>query len=120
MDAARLSALALCLLAGNTASAGDDIFGYTDAAGVVHLSNVPAEESYRLVLPGRRDDGRPQAEPARNRIFAGEIEAAARDYDLDPALLHAVIAVESNYNAAARSPKGAVGLMQLMPATSRR
>ncbi len=41
-------------------------------------------------------------------------------YDLDPDLLRAIASVESGYNPAAVSPKGARGLMQLMPATVRR
>jgi soluble lytic murein transglycosylase-like protein len=45
--------------------------------------------------------------------------AAARQ-GLDPALVHAVILVESHYDPVSRSPKGARGLMQLMPATARR
>lgn len=48
------------------------------------------------------------------------VEAAARKYDVDPLLVHSVIQVESNYNQYAVSPKGAQGLMQLMPGTARR
>jgi soluble lytic murein transglycosylase-like protein len=51
--------------------------------------------------------------------FAPLIERAARTHDLDPLLVDSVIRVESNYNAHAVSPKGAEGLMQLMPATAR-
>jgi len=52
--------------------------------------------------------------------FADEIDHAARQFNIDPALVRAVIHAESGFNAQARSPKGAVGLMQLMPATARR
>ena len=48
------------------------------------------------------------------------INQMARREGLDPALAHAVIAAESAYRPTARSPKGAVGLMQLMPATAER
>lgn len=51
--------------------------------------------------------------------FADEIEGAARQYKVDPALVRAVIHAESGFNVRARSPKGAIGLMQLMPATAR-
>lgn len=52
--------------------------------------------------------------------FAAEIHGAARQTALDPALVHALIYVESRYNPAARSTKGAIGLMQLMPETASR
>lgn len=48
------------------------------------------------------------------------IDLAATTYELDPKLLHAVIGTESAYNPFAISPKGARGLMQLMPATAAR
>lgn len=48
------------------------------------------------------------------------VEAIAATQSLPPELVHSVIKVESNYNAQAVSPKGALGLMQLMPETARR
>ncbi len=52
--------------------------------------------------------------------FAPLIERQARAKGVDPGLVHAVIRAESAYRPDAVSPKGAVGLMQLMPATARR
>ena len=49
-----------------------------------------------------------------------EVVAAAKATSLDPALIHAVIATESKHNPRAQSNMGALGLMQLMPATARR
>jgi len=51
--------------------------------------------------------------------FADEIGDSARQFGLDPALVRAVIHAESGFNPSARSRKGAIGLMQLMPATAR-
>lgn len=48
------------------------------------------------------------------------IQEASQAYALPSELIHALILVESNYNPRALSPKGAQGLMQLMPATARR
>ncbi|MGJ5816572.1 lytic transglycosylase domain-containing protein [Paludibaculum fermentans] len=54
-------------------------------------------------------------------INVGEIvERAAKAHAVDPLLVHSVIRAESNYNPTAVSPKGAEGLMQLIPATARR
>jgi soluble lytic murein transglycosylase-like protein len=54
--------------------------------------------------------------PAQYRALVGEL---AKKHGVDDALVHAVIAVESAYQPRARSPKGARGLMQLMPSTAR-
>ena len=48
------------------------------------------------------------------------VEQTSRQYDVDPLLVHSVIQVESNYNQYALSPKGAQGLMQLIPSTAKR
>lgn len=65
----------------------------------------------------REAAGRPHGAPAR---WAAVVEAAAAAHDLDPGLVAAVIQVESSWKPRAVSPKGARGLMQLMPATARR
>lgn len=62
-----------------------------------------------------------QSNPFRRLLnpihYREEIVAAAREFDLDPRLVAAVIRVESKYRASALSPKGAAGLMQIMPDT---
>jgi len=50
----------------------------------------------------------------------GLVAEAARNFDVNPLLVDSVIQVESNYNPFAVSPKGAQGLMQLMPGTAQR
>ena len=55
----------------------------------------------------------------RETAYADLIAAAATTYGVDPVLVQALIQVESNYQPRARSSKGAMGLMQLMPAVAR-
>jgi len=65
----------------------------------------------------------PETEPAETKTPTGideAVEQIAARHSLPPALLHSVIKVESNYNPYAVSPKGAQGLMQLIPETARR
>jgi soluble lytic murein transglycosylase-like protein len=115
-----------------------DIWGYVDERGVPHLSNVQVDHRYYLFKKEPRETPPPEPDamtnsdpapalqrttsidPARRKAFAPLISAVARAHRLDPALLHAVIAVESGYDPGARSPKGAIGLMQLMPDTAAR
>lgn len=108
-------------------SAEADIYTYTDASGIVHFSNVPDNKNHKIVVAAQRAEN--SSEPPRGQVqvseagknrFAPLVEAAARTYQVDAALLHAVISAESGYNPAAVSNKGAVGLMQLMPETARR
>ena len=96
---------------------------YTDAQGVEHYSNVPADKRYELLLSesGSMNAPAPGLRPNRSRErYALQVSHAAADTGLPESLLHAVIKAESNYNADAVSHKGAVGLMQLMPETARR
>jgi len=70
-------------------------------------------------------DQRYRLEPAVDlqrveKPYSRQIDAAARAAGVDPALVHALVAVESAYQSAAVSPKGAVGLMQVMPETALR
>jgi soluble lytic murein transglycosylase-like protein len=100
-----------------------DIFAFTDGRGVTHFSNVPVDGRYRLLL--ETPDGASESGGAlragdlrRSAAYEPFIQAAARAMELEPALLRAVILVESGFNERAVSKKGAQGLMQLMPATA--
>jgi soluble lytic murein transglycosylase-like protein len=98
------------------------IYAWRDANGTLVLSDRKLDQNARTFAvpdaPGIRST-RPMASPAaRDRYEPLIMEHAAR-HSLRPALVRAVIQVESGFNPRARSPKGAMGLMQLMPATAR-
>jgi soluble lytic murein transglycosylase-like protein len=114
---------ALLALVCSPALAGE-IFAFVDEQGVTHYSNLPYADRRYVPLSLQRDaEAAPRAlrmSGAHAARFAALIERAAQSNALDPQLLHAIIRVESGYNPKARSPKGAQGLMQLMPETGRR
>jgi soluble lytic murein transglycosylase-like protein len=87
------------------------------AAGGEAFGSMPASRRATRV-PAPALSPRPQL-AARRQLFAPLVQAAARTHGLPEALLQAVIEVESGFDPAAVSPKGAVGLMQLMPDTAR-
>jgi len=105
------------------------VYAFVDDKGELHLSNVPDNDRYRrLDAPavaagsGARDrqESRSEGDAGMPRRYGVVVAQAAGEYGIDAALLHAVISVESGYNARAVSKSGAAGLMQLMPATARR
>jgi len=74
---------------------------------------IPSEGQFSLGSGPTDSNG-----PRSPESIASLIATHAKHYALDPALLQAVIKVESNFDPEAVSPKGAIGLMQLMPLTA--
>lgn len=109
--------------AANTALA--DIYSYTDEDGSIHFSNVPNDLRFKSILKTPQNELQVaslarRSLTANQKLYSHLVEEAAKTSQLEPALIHAVISAESGYNPQAKSPKGAIGLMQLMPATARR
>jgi len=116
-------------LAAAAPGAAADIYRYVDENGTTHFTNMPDDPRFKLYMKTQKEpspvtatvEQRSYPLPRADRSkFHGHIVAAAKTYSLEPALIHAVITAESAYNPLARSPKGAKGLMQLMPGTAER
>ncbi len=123
-----------------------DVWGYVDAEGVAHFASEKQDERYELFfrgnqsfdtadgLPKQADTPRAVAVPTRSasrliaffevspayKVVKHHLREASRAQGIDYELLQALIATESGFDAAAVSPKGAIGLMQVMPATAQR
>lgn len=119
---------ALMVLGGQSVFA-DQIWEFVDRDGVVHMGNVAPPSSRGLVWlsqsPGVKDgQGRTRTvSPLKlpgYEMAKPHLEAAALSAAIDPALVIAVAAAESAFNTEAISRKGALGLMQVMPATAER
>jgi soluble lytic murein transglycosylase-like protein len=136
--------LAAALLASGLAAAAPataEVYRHVDERGVVHLTDSPPNRSYGRYQPtaggsGKGinilisrektmrssvvawDDYRPLRDGRDAHAYDGLIERVALRNDLPAALVKAVVRAESNFHPHAVSPKGAQGLMQLMPATA--
>ncbi|MEO2054472.1 MAG: lytic transglycosylase domain-containing protein [Nitrospira sp.] len=94
------------------------IYQYTDASGITHFTNVPTNSRYqkrkwKIYSPHTltRKQRRAQYDPF--------IDHEAKAQGIEPALIKAMIRVESDFNTEAVSSAGAQGLMQVMPATAK-
>jgi soluble lytic murein transglycosylase-like protein len=133
--------IALCLLmaasaayaendSSNASSEGSDnrskpkIYKYVDR-GVVSFSDIPPlKGAYVVFAPScyacnLTSNINWKTTHLHLQEFGDVIRTAAATYAVDPALVRAIIHAESNFNTRARSRKGAIGLMQLMPQTAR-
>src|SRR3954447_21691043 len=120
--ALRYTMIALCL--GAAAPARAQIYSWRDANGNLVLSNTrpgassPSLPSY-TVPKAEGVRATRSAVAARARAYDDLISEHSRLQGVRPDLVRAVMQVESGFNPYARSPKGAMGLMQLMPATAK-
>lgn len=106
------------------------IYRYEDENGVVYFTNCPRDSKFKLYIRESKDDvgGEessrsvlPVAPPGKNSAqFDSLIHEFSKKYEVDFALIKAMIQTESGFNPLAVSRKGAKGLMQLMPETALR
>lgn len=100
----------------NTSSA--DIYKYVDENGVAHFTNTPSGKGYKKIISegsGRKDK---KSQVTNHINYHQIISSKSKEYNVEPSLIKAVIKAESDWDATAVSRKGAMGLMQLMPATA--
>jgi soluble lytic murein transglycosylase-like protein len=109
-----LGTVVLASLASSGLQAGEAVPQAAESPRVVWVVRVDPR-SGKLV---RRPIG--DSKSSNSAEVRALVQKAAADFEVNPLLVDSVIRVESNYNPFAVSPKGAQGLMQLMPATARR
>ncbi|MDB5892887.1 MAG: lytic transglycosylase [Rhodoferax sp.] len=120
--------------------AAADVWGYIDTKGVAHFDTQRVDERYELFFKGNESFDTAQlpigavggvsAAPPKllaffdispsYKLVKHHLREAATTHGVDYELLQALIVTESGFSSTAVSPKGAVGLMQIMPATAER
>lgn len=117
----------ISLVSTSTFASSGDIYISESSDGTPRFSSQPYDESYKLYLKGDSPPAKVKeaiahsARSKRNRIEMDSlIRISASKHGLDPDLVRAVVEVESAFNPLALSPKGAIGPMQLIPATATR
>ena len=103
------------------ASAGPTIYRFIDAEGVVHFSDVARDPRFKPIKRRPPALALSRSTPSKAPVqhaFDLLIARTAEAFKVDPALVKAVVAAESNFQVEAISRAGAQGLMQLMPATA--
>jgi soluble lytic murein transglycosylase-like protein len=123
---------AALILASFSALTWADLFGYVDENGRAHISTKQLDDRYKLFqrsVAKPNDKNKtvvavatklPKISDKKLNLYNKQIQKVAKKYQIDPALVHAVILAESQYNPDAVSRRGASGLMQLMPDTAER
>jgi len=100
------------------------IYRYEDEDGVIHFTNCPRDSKFKLYIRESNEDVGELNRPASFistkdlNLYDSLISEFSKKYQVDFALIKAIIRAESGFNPIAISRKGARGLMQLMPETA--
>ena len=109
-----------------TSPSSAGIYRYVDENGVMHFTNCPRDPKFKLYIRESREDvgdennSSPVSSIRDSKQYDSLISEFSRKYQVDFALIKAIIRAESGFNPLAVSRKGAKGLMQLMPDTAQR